>query len=157
MTMPDVPGSVDIIANIREVQQKVATDPGAVFWFRSAVTDPEKWDYKENTPGNDDRFGNFHFGVIAKALGISEDILLRLAGYAHMGGEGSGSGQGHYLDPPFRLEAAPGPLLFRIIRLPQSAYGDDPRDQAMIRAGFRFFDALPGPVRTNPFGPQSPF
>lgn len=27
----------------------------------------------------------------------------------------------------------------------------------VARAGFRFFDALPGPVRTNPFGPQSPF
>lgn len=39
-----------------------------VFWFQSVIDTNKKWDYKNKIGREYTDFGNFHYGVIAKAL-----------------------------------------------------------------------------------------
>ena len=64
-------------------------------------------------------FGNFNFGATGGALGIDLETLLRSAGWAQRrAGTSRREWNIYYGKPP---------------------YGDDPQDQAQIRAGFEFY------------------
>ena len=78
-----------------------------------------EWDYKRLQDDHEvfQDFGNFNFGVTGAALGISEEELLKRAGQL----------QG-LMD---RFYGRPGPAN-------PTAYGDHPRDDAMIRLGYAF-------------------
>jgi len=83
------------------------------------------WDYKQRD-SNFENFGNYHYGYIGTSLGFPEGILLRQAGKnqdkrarkASFGNPGNGLWGGV---PP---------------------YGDDPKDQEMIKRGI--YDRLLG-------------
>lgn len=76
------------------------------------------WDYKQQ--GKEyGKFGNFNYGATGLAAGFSEDILLRMAGYAQ---QQAGTSLPEWGDP-----------------LGDAPYGDDPADQQMIQSGFDYY------------------
>jgi len=101
-----------------------------IFPLYNAVNNHGKWDYKRQGE-NLEEFGNFHFGVVAKAHSerypffserFKENFILRGAGLFHQRDNPTHTEYGKwYKGPP---------------------YGDDPRDQDQIRAGFRYLDYL---------------
>jgi|GEM_PF-1266578 len=95
-------------------------------WLYQQVKNGGAWDYKQlhknRNPGEQSKyepFGNFHFGVVASALGVPEQISLRMAGWAQTRAGTSDSDNGHWWD--FN-----GP------------FGDDPEDQKQIQAGYKY-------------------
>ena len=79
------------------------------------------WDYKRYSPKSDpllyEDFGNFHYGATGRALGFSEETLLRGAGAVQS----------------VRRPEWGGPF-------GGSPYGDDPRDQTMIKLGIEYYE-----------------
>lgn len=67
--------------------------------------------------------GNFNYGVLGRALGISREVLLRAAGFASIKSSPTGSNIE-------AIEAFFG----------SAPYGDDPKDQEMIEKGIDYFD-----------------
>jgi Bacterial toxin 44 len=79
------------------------------------------WDYKlQNPDPSYQDFGNFNYGATGRALGLSEDTLLRGAGAAQMLGGAYDTAFGTPLGGP--------------------PHGDDPRDQFWIREGIRYYE-----------------
>jgi hypothetical protein len=99
-----------------------------LFYFNVKNSGP--MDYKQQGQSLDDfggwhsspyqDFGNFNFGVTGAAAGIPSQVLLRGAGWAQQQAKTSNPVFGHWYDwnPP---------------------YGDDPADQAMIKAGIAYY------------------
>jgi hypothetical protein len=134
---PDHPPGVDINQNIQIVKAKVdelfknwqqneAPNGVAVtsfltevlVWFYDQVRNHAPWDYKQNgSPFQD--FGNFNFGATGTAAGLEAGLLLRAAGFAQIV---AGTSTPDWGNP---LGGAP--------------YGDDPADQAQIKAGMRYY------------------
>jgi hypothetical protein len=102
---------------------------GALDWFYNQVRLRGPWDFKQ-LGGQYADFGNFHYGATGKALGISDSILLRAAGWAHERG-------GNY-DPAFGHWWWLAP------------YGDDPNDQTMIKAGINYYYLSKGQLMCVP-------
>ena len=48
-------------------------------WFAPKVDSGGEWDYKKDDYAKED-FGNFNYGAVGRALGYSEETLLRMAG-----------------------------------------------------------------------------
>jgi hypothetical protein len=87
-------------------------------WFYQQVRNKGPWDYKQQ--GSQYQVaGNFNFGAAGAALGVPDQVLLRGAGWAQQRAGTS--------DPAFG-----GPL-------GGAPYGDDPADQANIKAGIQYF------------------
>lgn len=102
-------------------------------WFHEKVKNGAEWDFKKDYKIKPDvrqvvhpamieaqlnyqNFGNYHYGIIGAALGISEEMLLQAAGFAqHMAGTNKPE-WGHYLVGP-------------------APYGDQPEDQEFIKRG----------------------
>ena len=99
-------------------------------WFEERVKAGSKWDYKKDDYAKED-FGNFNYGATGRALGYSKGALLRIAG---------------------AVQIRSDPLV--IFRKPAwiSSYGDDPRDQEMIKQGIDYYDNYYKPK----FGKQCP-
>jgi Ca2+-binding RTX toxin-like protein/subtilisin-like proprotein convertase family protein len=76
------------------------------------------WDYKQITPGYAD-FGNFNYGAVMKAVGLTDTALLAAAGYAQIK---SNSPNTNYLQAGLIIYSSP-------------TYGDNPEDTAQIKAG----------------------
>ena len=74
-----------------------------------------------------ENFGNFHYGVVGRAFGFSETVLLREAGRAQ---QAAGTSLSEWGSPGWRINPWGG----------SGAYGDDPADQKMIKEGIRYFD-----------------
>jgi len=94
------------------------------FWFASQVGTGGSWDYKDHpvsgaSPEYRD-FGNFNYGFAGTAASFSEQVLLRAAGLYQMW---SGTWEFGF-GLPFGL----------------APYGDDPRDQQMIRNGIQYYE-----------------
>lgn len=71
------PDDVDMIANMRLASQRF--NP---FWFCRMVQRTGPWDFRMRH--EDYRaFGNFHYGATAKAMGFSDTLILRSAGFEH--------------------------------------------------------------------------
>ncbi|MDU0459617.1 MAG: polymorphic toxin type 44 domain-containing protein [Geobacteraceae bacterium] len=118
-----VPPGVDIIANILEAQQMSASE------FYDAVRNKGKWDYKQlgknlsiELSEKYQDFGNFNFGMAAKAFGIPE-IIARM-----------GAGAAQILAGTSEADS--------ILCLLKYPYCDDVRDQEMIGEGFKAFDNI---------------
>lgn len=76
------------------------------------------WNYKTRIGRQYENFGNFHYGAVGTAAGISSPVLLRAAGWAQSKSGNGQSKDGHwYGSPPF---------------------GDDPTDQFWIKCGIDY-------------------
>lgn len=86
-------------------------------WFYTQVRNKGEWDYKNGQPQYES-FGNFNYGAVGTAAGISEAVLLRAAGAAQ---SLAGTSQAEF--DKWWSEAP---------------YGDDPVDQVWIKAGIDY-------------------
>ena len=74
--------------------------------------------------------GNFNYGLTGRAAGYSAQMLLRAAGayQEFRQNKNYDSSNGHFYDLP----------------LTGSNYGDDQKDQEMIKAGISYYDRMYG-------------
>ena len=122
--------------------------------FRDLVRNRGDWDYKsrKNTIyglGNDGAtkfsfegnlmesqdIGNHHFGAVAQEFGFPELTALRQAGAAQMSA-GTSRPEWQRYETIEMPGIKPGQTMSR--RTMVAPYGDDPRDQGWIRAGYNF-------------------
>ena len=116
--VPTHPAAVSCPANMREAGRHL--NP---FWFYNRVNDYGPWDYKRVGPhGYYEKFGNFNYGATGAAMGWPPQILLRMAGWAQRRKKENSKPE---WGTPWDLNLH-GP------------YGDDPKDQVMIRAGIQY-------------------
>jgi hypothetical protein len=73
-------------------------------------------------------FGNFHYGAVCYAFGISRESALRMAGYAQQAATGVGSFPGDPGGDKVQIMLGLGKGI--------PPYGDDPEDQVMIGKGY---------------------
>ncbi|WP_348983561.1 polymorphic toxin type 44 domain-containing protein [Pseudomonas sp. NCIMB 10586] len=120
--LPSAPPGVSLENNMQETLKNDQFYPSrgsAHFytWFYGKVRNGGPWDYKKGQPQYEN-FGNFHYGAVGTAGGISEQVLLRAAGAAQMRAGTSENTFGTFWgDTP---------------------YGDDPVDQVWIKAGIDY-------------------
>lgn len=106
--------------------REILTPPLNLLWFYDQVHNKGPWDYKQLDPDYAD-FGNFNYGATGAALGLSQDTLLRAAGWAQTRSVNSGVGVA-----PSLSEAILG-----VGEKP--AFGDDPVDQDWIKRGIQYY------------------
>lgn len=138
---PHIPASANIDRNIAEAEKRAPaiSDLGqypsmylpAALWFRDQVNNGGPWDYKLQGSQFED-FGNFNYGATGKALGFSEDILLRMAGTKQV--------EDGHSRPDWGISVSVLDALLGVGGV--APYGDDPRDQEWIKRGFRYYDAV---------------
>ncbi|MFC4820667.1 polymorphic toxin type 44 domain-containing protein [Dokdonella ginsengisoli] len=117
---PQAPPGVSMDANIAQSQQH--SFPQDLGWFKGQVQGKGPWDFKQQG-AQYENFGNFHYGVVAAAMGIPENVGLRAAGYAQ---EQAGTSRPEWGDP---TDLNGGP------------YGDDPKDQQQIKDGYAYYNS----------------
>jgi len=98
-------------------------------WFYQQVRNRGPWDYKQlhtnRQPTEESKFasfGNFHYGIVAAAAHIPENIGLRGGGFAQRHAGTRNPAHGNWWD----LSTS-------------SSYGDDPQDQAKIKEGYAYY------------------
>lgn len=100
------------------------------YWiFYNYVKTEGIWDYKDEYKNKEyEDFGNFHYGVVGTAAGISKQILLRCAGFANQKDNKNNVPKewGNWYDTK------------------ESSYGDDPKDQAQIKTGIKWYEKNKG-------------
>lgn len=118
-TPPAMPQPANMCPAENEVDKNVkeAKDHYNPKWFYDQVRNKGPWDYKQQGSQYQD-FGNFNYGATGSAMGFPDSVLYRMAGWAQQQAGTSKSGWGS------PLGSAP--------------YGDDPADQAQIRAGIEY-------------------
>ncbi|ALN79134.1 polymorphic toxin type 44 domain-containing protein [Lysobacter antibioticus] len=122
LKIPEAPAGVSMDANIADTHKHEFPNPGDMVWFKEQVQGGGPWDYK--TQGAQyENYGNFHFGVVAAAMDIPEQVGLRGAGWVQIDSNTTQDGWGKPYD------------------LGDSSYGDDPRDQAQIKAGYDYYNS----------------
>lgn len=123
--IPASPPGTSIDANIKQARE--AFDP---LWFVSMVAKNKPWDYKTKDKKYEN-FGNFNYGATALAFGFKEEWALRAAGFYHI-----------HTNVAQKLRSQ-GELLKSILAYGASLqgppYGDDAKDQAMIKYGFQYY------------------
>lgn len=128
--IPQAPPGVDIDWNIRRALASVSNA-----WFIERLAPRGEMDYKligYNRIYED--FGNFNYGAVALAFGFSENAALRAAGLVQT-----------IVDTARKLgkddvaSAAAYGLHHSMDFLGQPPYGDQEKDQEMIKNGFRYF------------------
>ncbi|MEJ2405783.1 MAG: polymorphic toxin type 44 domain-containing protein [Candidatus Thiodiazotropha sp.] len=120
LNVPVTPSGVSMDDNIRMSHHHGF--PQDLNWFRDQVKNKGPWDFKQQGAQYQD-FGNYHYGVMAAAMGIPENVALRAAGYAQTEAGTNDSTWGS----PTDLNSGP--------------YGDDPQDQAQIKAGYDYYNS----------------
>ena len=84
--------------------------------------------------------GNHHFGVVGKAYDLfSEETMLRQAGLNQIKQGTSRSEWQIYTDETLTIVSPTGGVLMSPVKIMQPPYGDDPRDQMWIKAGFIYY------------------
>ncbi|QAZ68521.1 polymorphic toxin type 44 domain-containing protein [Solidesulfovibrio carbinolicus] len=128
--IPPSPPGVDIDWNIRRALVSVSNA-----WFIERLAPGGEMDYKLlGRKGIYEDFGNFNYGAVALAFGFSENAALRAAGLVQT-----------IVDTTRRLGkddiagAAAYGLHHSMDFLGQPPYGDQEKDQEMIKNGFRYF------------------
>jgi hypothetical protein len=150
----------EIYTNLLDQNASEAKSIWNPFTFKNKVTDYGEWDLKNNKNtiyglGNDGKtnfsyqgndmesqdIGNHHFGVVAKAYGFfSEDFILRQAGENQMSKQGASKQEWQIYKEETRTIVSPtGAVLRTTVKVMQPPYGDDPRDQMWIKAGFNYY------------------
>ena len=120
--------SVDENIALAESVRPDLTPPFNLLWFYEQVRNKGPWDYKQIGRTYAD-FGNFNYGATGAALGISEETLLRAAGWAQTQSGNAGSGVSVN-----RLQTILGTG-------GTAPYGDDARDQVWIKRGIQYYIA----------------
>lgn len=128
--IPPSPPGVDIDWNIRRALVSVSNA-----WFIERLAPRGEMDYKMlGRQGMYEDFGNFNYGAVALAFGFSENVALRAAGLVQT-----------IVDTIRKLDnegveysVAYG-LHHSMDFLGQPPYGDQEKDQEMIKNGFRYF------------------
>lgn len=124
----ETPKDIDVSKNIAEAKKHADENMWKKGkWFADKVDYGHEWDFK--TKGAQyEAFGNFHYGVVGKAAGISETNLRQQAGIAQ---EGAGTSQKGWGDSGYGI----GKLKF----FGSGNYGDDPTDQHWIKKGIHYY------------------
>nr|WP_314876480.1 polymorphic toxin type 44 domain-containing protein [uncultured Pseudomonas sp.] len=122
MPPPSGPPGASVQANMQaaSLERIHFKNGGTAFlfsWFYSKVRNRGEWDYKQKG-SRYEAFGNFNYGACGTAAGISEQVLLRGAGWAQ--------GRAGTSNPAFGVWWGDIP------------YGDDPADQEWIKAGIEY-------------------
>jgi RHS repeat-associated protein len=112
---PNIPPGVNVDYNIA-LTQVIGNSP---LWLINQVKPTGPWDYKKNGQLQYEKFGNFNFGAVSKAMGIPDFATTRGAGFV---GEFYGS-----YDPLYNHFYTTYP------------YGDSPIDQYWIMQGIAYF------------------
>jgi hypothetical protein len=86
-------------------------------WFYNQVRNGGPWDYKQQSSSYEG-LGNFNYGAVGAAVGLSENLLKRAAGWAQGRAGTSNSKWGNWWGSP--------------------PYGDDPADQNAITNGIEW-------------------
>ncbi len=109
--------------NVEEARSRSDLDYGLrLAWFREQVRNHGPQDLKQTHPGvYGDRLGNYNYGAVGQALGLTPTDILQGAGRAQVA---AGTSRPEY--------GLPGNL---IIGGGTGSYGDDPNDQRDIRQG----------------------
>ena len=97
-------------------------DPLQLLWFRDQVKNNGPKDYKQYHKGYQD-FGNYNYGKMGAAMGLATDFLLGQAGRAQ---QSAGTSSPDFGNPGFLGFGDLGGT---------GSFGDDPRDQEMIKQG----------------------
>ncbi len=146
----------EIYSNVLDKNTSEASDIISPVEFRDRVKNRGVWDLKSNKGtifglGNDGKtqfvyqgikmesqdIGNHHFGAVGKAYGLfSDEFMLRQAGDAQMA---AGTSQPQWQKSTRRVitDGSGGVVVQKTLVAP---YGDDPRDQRWIKAGFRYYE-----------------
>jgi len=126
---PGAPGTGSTQNELAALAQKNAAEaasrrwnPLNLFWFRSQVKNKGPWDYKQFNRGYQD-FGNYNYGRTGAAMGLVTGFLLGQAGRAQ---QAAGTSKPEWGSPGFLGIGDLGGT---------GSYGDDPRDQEMIKRG----------------------
>ncbi|HAU5566514.1 TPA: hypothetical protein JD264_22290 [Serratia fonticola] len=112
------PPGVSIVNNMMEARLHKGPSAMTYVWFYYQVRGRGPWDYKFQKGRQYENFGNFHYGAVGHAAGMTEAVLLRGAGWAQTR---AGTNAPEYGD---WYGASP--------------YGDDPSDQYWIRMGIEY-------------------
>lgn len=91
-------------------------------WFYHQVRNGARWDYKQLDTTAYEKFGNYNYGAVGRALGIDREILLRAAGWAQTRAGTTDESWGHYLG--------------------EAPYGDDPADAKWVTRGMNYTDEV---------------
>ncbi|KOP53780.1 bacteriocin [Pseudomonas coronafaciens pv. porri] len=117
-----IPPHVSVDVHMKLTNDRWKSDPATgafMSWFYQKVRGHGPWDYKQQNH-KWENFGNFHYGAVGRAGQLSEQLLLRAAGFAQKEAETQ--------DP----EIDWGHWFWR------APYGDDPKDQTWIERGIRY-------------------
>lgn len=128
--LPVAPPAVDIDANI-ELARKNWYNP---FWFYNQVKTGGPWDYKRRFGSHYEDFGNFHYGVVAKAFGFPDFITYNEGGIAQYNGP-TAEPTGQWGRPASRSY-----YVFPWADGGKYPFGDQPRDREMISRGIRYYN-----------------
>lgn len=115
--VPVKPPRVSLQQNIAQARKN-----GPIWVTKDEVPNKHPWDYKQRG-AQYQNFGNFNYGVAEAAAGLPENIALRGAGWAQ---REAGTSQPNW-GAPWDLNGGP--------------YGDDPADQAQIKAGYEYYNS----------------
>jgi len=118
----DVPANVNIELDMIEAAQH----KGDLIWFKNKVQNGGDWDFKNYETGQYEEFGNFHYGVVGRALGLPEVVLLWAAGNNQMT-----TNLKMLIHGDLNLQPSSGNIF-----LPP--FGDDPKDQYWIDQGYNY-------------------
>ncbi|MBD9660382.1 MULTISPECIES: polymorphic toxin type 44 domain-containing protein [Pantoea] len=112
------PPGVSILNNMMLARLHKGPSAMTYVWFYSQVRGHGPWDYKNQSGKQYANFGNFNYGAVGHAAGITEAVLLRAAGWAQSRAGTSNIEFGSWYG--------------------SSPFGDDPEDQYWIRAGIEY-------------------
>lgn len=126
--MPIAPAGANIDTNIKQARESF--DP---FWFIEMVRSNGPWDYKR-IDMRYENFGNFNFGATALAFGFQEKFALQVAGLYNVL---TNKAQPHWKEKEYQKA-----ILDFAVSFEGPPYGDDPRDQAMIKYGFQYYKEI---------------
>jgi uncharacterized protein RhaS with RHS repeats len=117
-TPPKMPGPPNSCPKETELNKnmRIANSYYGADFFNS-VRNGGRWDYKQQDRAYQD-FGNFNYGATGYAVGLSRGVLLMGAGWAQSRAGTSKPEWGNWYG--------------------KAPYGDDPADQAMIKAGIQY-------------------
>ena len=154
----------DIYANLLEQNTEEAAGMWNPFSFRNKVKNKGEWDLKNtkntifglanHTKGEKTTFtfqgesmeaqdiGNHHFGAVGEAAGMfPQEFMLKQAGEAQMA-SGTSRPEWQVYKEETRTTVNLGGVTTYKSKVLQPPYGDDPRDQKWIKAGFQYYNKI---------------
>jgi hypothetical protein len=129
--LPIGPPGVDINANMELARKNWPNG----FWFYNQVKSRGPWDFKHHFGSQYEDYGNFHYGVVAKAFGFPDPIIYNEAGIAQNIGP-TAEPNGRWGRPASRWS-----YIFPLADEGVPPYGDQPRDRYWIARAIEHYNA----------------